>query len=173
MLRHAAALGAHGRARGGGSYLILDVGIDVAATDDGYVRSAVCGRNAQDLVPLLIGQGADVDWDASADTALQRQCNHGRGLIAKAPSKDTAFVRTYPVRMNLTLSLDAKVVAEARRSAAAMGLSLNQAVRNYLVRLAGLRSPEEEIAEVKRLSEMAGGDRAGWTFDRDEIHRRA
>ena len=54
-----------------------------------------------------------------------------------------------------------------------MGLSLNQAVRNYLVRLAGLRSPEEEIAEVKRLSEMAGGDRAGWTFDRDEIHRRA
>ena len=54
-----------------------------------------------------------------------------------------------------------------------MGLSLNQAVRNYLVRLAGLRSPEEEIAEVKRLSEMAGGERAGWTFDWDEIHRRA
>ena len=39
--------------------------------------------------------------------------------------------------MNLTLSLDAKVVAAARKSAAAMGLSLNQAVRNYLVRLAG------------------------------------
>ena len=59
-------------------YLIFDVGIDVAATDDGYVRSAVCGRNAQDLVPLLIEQGADVDWDESADTALQHQCNHGR-----------------------------------------------------------------------------------------------
>ncbi len=40
-------------------YLIFAVGIDVAATDDGYVRSAVCGRNAQDLVPLLIEQGAD------------------------------------------------------------------------------------------------------------------
>ena len=86
---------------------------------------------------------------------------------------DTEPVRTYPVDMNLTLSLDAKVAAEARKSAAAMGLSLNQAVRNYLVRLAGLHSPEEEIAEVKRLSEMAGGERAGWTFDRDEIHRRA
>ena len=155
----------------------------MAATDDGYMRSAVCGRSAQDLVPLLIEQGADVDWDESADTALQHQCNHGRtshvallivhGADVKAPSMDTAFVRTYPVRMNLTLSLDAKVVAEARRSAAAMGLSLNQAVRTYLVRLAGLRSPEEEIAEVKRLSEMAGGDRAGWTFDRDEIHGRA
>ena len=86
---------------------------------------------------------------------------------------DTVSVRTHPVCMNLTLSLDAKVAAEARKSAAAMGLSLNQAVRNYLVRLAGLHSPEEEIAEVKRLSEMATGDRAGWTFDRDEIHRRA
>ena len=86
---------------------------------------------------------------------------------------DTDPVRTYSVDMNLTLSLDTKVVAEARKSAAAMGLSLNQAVRNYLVRLAGLHSPEEEIAEVKRLSEMAAGDRAGWTFDREEIHRRA
>ena len=75
--------------------------------------------------------------------------------------------------MNLTLSLDAKVVAAARKSAAAMGLSLNQAVRNYLVRLAGLHSPEDEIAEVKRLSEMARGDGAGWPFDREEIHRRA
>ena len=75
--------------------------------------------------------------------------------------------------MNLTLSLDAKVVAAARTSAAAMGLSLNQAVRNYLVRLAGLHSPEEEIAEVKRLSETARGDGAGRPFDREESHRRA
>ena len=72
---HWALMGGHEAAV---RYLIFDVGIDVAATDDGYVRSAVCGRNAEHLVPLLIEQGADVDWDASADTALQHQCNHGR-----------------------------------------------------------------------------------------------
>ena len=74
--------------------------------------------------------------------------------------------------MNLTLSLDDKVVAEARKSAAALGLSLNQAVRDYLTSLAGRSSADDEIAEVRRLSELAGGDRAGWRFDRDELHQR-
>ncbi len=85
----------------------------------------------------------------------------------------TGYVRTYTVRMNLTLSLDDKVVAEARKSAAALGLSLNQAVRDYLTVLAGRSSADDEIAEVRRLSELACGDRAGWRFDRDELHRRA
>ena len=50
--------------------------------------------------------------------------------------------------MKLTLSVDAAVVARARKSAAALGLSLNQAVRNYLSDLAG-RSPREVVfAEV-------------------------
>ena len=80
---------------------------------------------------------------------------------------------TYTVRMNLTLSLDDKVVAEARKSAAALGLSLNQAVRDYLTSLAGRSSADDEIAEVRRLSELAYGDRAGWRFDRDELHQRA
>lgn len=74
--------------------------------------------------------------------------------------------------MNLTLSVDAVVVARARKSAAALGLSLNQAVRNYLSDLAG-RSPREVVvAEVARLSHQAQGDRAGWKFDREQIHER-
>ena len=86
---------------------------------------------------------------------------------------DTGYVRTHTVPMNLTLSLDDKVVAEARKSAAALGLSLNQAVRNYLTSLAGRSSADDEIAEVRRLSELSGGDRAGWRFDRDQLHQRA
>ncbi len=74
--------------------------------------------------------------------------------------------------MNITLSVDAAVVARARKSAAAMGLSLNQVIRNYLSDLAG-RSPREVvIAEVVRLSNQAGGNRAGWRFDRQQIHER-
>ena len=74
--------------------------------------------------------------------------------------------------MNITLSVKEAVVARARKSAAAMGLSLNQAVRNYLSDLAGHSSREAVIAEVERLSDQAGGNRAGWRFDREQIHER-
>ena len=75
--------------------------------------------------------------------------------------------------MNITLSVDAAVVARARKSAAALGLSLNQAVRNYLNDLAGGSPREAVIAEVTRLSDQAQGDRAGWIFDREQIHDRS
>ena len=74
--------------------------------------------------------------------------------------------------MNLTLSVDDVVVARARKAAASMGLSLNQAVRNYLSDLAGRSSREAVIAEVVRLSDQAGGKRAGWHFNREQIHER-
>ena len=38
----------------------------------------------------------------------------------------------YHVLMNVTLSVDARVVAEARRIAAARGTTLNQMIRDYL-----------------------------------------
>lgn len=74
--------------------------------------------------------------------------------------------------MKITLSVKDAVVAMARKSAAAMGLSLNQAVRNYLSDLAGHSSREAVIAEVERLSGQAGGHHAGWRFDREQIHER-
>ena len=54
--------------------------------------------------------------------------------------------------MNLTLSVDEQIVERARTTAAAMGMSLNQAVRNYLGELAGQSSPEADIAEIEHLS---------------------
>jgi hypothetical protein len=73
--------------------------------------------------------------------------------------------------MNLTLSVDERTVAEARRAADSMGKSLNQLVREYLERLAGHRDPERELEEFRRLS--GRGDSRGWAFNRDEIHERA
>ena len=44
--------------------------------------------------------------------------------------------------MNVTLSIDEQLVARARKKAEAMGKSLNQAIRDYLQRLAGGDDPE-------------------------------
>ena len=75
--------------------------------------------------------------------------------------------------MNPTLSVDEQIVERARTTAAAMGLSLNQAVRDYLNELAGQSSPEADIVQVEQLSLVAGGNRRGWRFNRGELHERA
>ena len=70
----------------------------------------------------------------------------------------------------MTLSIDEEVVARARRKAESMGKSLNQAIRDYLQKLAGGDDPERSIAEFQILSGQ--GHSKGWKFDRDEIHER-
>jgi hypothetical protein len=82
---------------------------------------------------------------------------------------DTYYVRTYNVFMNVTLSLDDQVVAQARKRALAVGKSLNQLIRDYLQTLVD-DDPESSIAEFKSLS--GRGNSQGWRFNRDEIHDR-
>ncbi len=72
--------------------------------------------------------------------------------------------------MNLTLSVDERVVAKARKRAEAMGKSLNQAVRDYLQQLAGNDDAERRYKELKRLS--GKGNSRGWKFNRGEMHER-
>jgi Family of unknown function (DUF6364) len=79
-------------------------------------------------------------------------------------------VRTYTVVMNVTLSIDERVVARARKRAEALGKSLNQLIRDYLQALAD-DDPERSIEEFKRLS--GRGNSRGWRFNRDEIHDRS
>jgi hypothetical protein len=80
-------------------------------------------------------------------------------------------LRTYTVFVNVTLSIDEKVVKGARRKAEALGMSLNQLVRDYLQQLAGGGDPEQSIAEFRRLSGQ--GHSRGWRFNRNEIHERS
>ena len=75
--------------------------------------------------------------------------------------------------MNITLSVDERVVAEARRVAASMGKSLNQLVRDYLETLRRQSSVEEELAELEALSRASGGKRDARVFDREEAHARS
>ena len=72
--------------------------------------------------------------------------------------------------MNVTLSIDERIVARARKRADALGKSLNQLIRDYLQALAD-DDPERSIAEFKRLS--GGGNSRGWRFNRDELHERS
>ncbi len=74
--------------------------------------------------------------------------------------------------MNITLSVDDEVVRKARQRAEALGTSVNQLVREYLEQIAGKSDPAGDAAEFERLSKLTQGNSGGWTFNRDELHRR-
>jgi len=72
--------------------------------------------------------------------------------------------------MNVTLSVDEKVIAGARLRAEALGKSLNQLIRDYLQTLAGEGDVERDMEEFRRLS--GKGNSRGWKFNRDEAYER-
>lgn len=74
--------------------------------------------------------------------------------------------------MNLTLSIDDRVLAEARRIAADRGTSLNQLVRDYLNELTRNDDVETIIRELDAMwSEGTYRSEGPWT--RDEAHERS
>jgi Family of unknown function (DUF6364) len=77
------------------------------------------------------------------------------------------------VVVNLTLSLDDKLLDRARRLAARRGISLNQMIRDYLSEVTGEPSPEELVGELEALWTESRGDSRGWRFNREELHDRA
>jgi plasmid stability protein len=75
--------------------------------------------------------------------------------------------------MNVTLSIDERLLARARTRAAALGKSLNQLVRDYLEHVVGDEDPERDLAELERLSASSGGRSRGKRISRDELHARS
>lgn len=74
--------------------------------------------------------------------------------------------------MNVTLSINDRVVAEARRIAANRGLSLNQMIRDYLQQLTRLDDLDEVIAELqRRWADESYRSQGAWT--REELHERS
>ena len=74
--------------------------------------------------------------------------------------------------MNITLSVDERIVEAAREAARKMGKSLNQAVRDYLEQLAGQERLEAEWQAWEQRCLSSPGRLQGWRFDRDAIHDR-
>ena len=75
--------------------------------------------------------------------------------------------------MNITLSVDERTADQARQVAAAMGKSLNQAVRDYLEQLAGSPALAAELLAFEQSARATPGRLQGWHFDREEANQRA
>ena len=72
--------------------------------------------------------------------------------------------------MNITLSVDEKIIIEARKVARSMGKSLNELIREDLERLTRKHRRNQDFDEFKSLKGQ--GNSRGWKFDRDELHER-
>lgn len=74
--------------------------------------------------------------------------------------------------MNVTLSIDDRVVAEARRIAAIRGTSLNRIVRDFLNELTQVDDVESLVAQLDAL--WAEEDyRSEGQWMREELHERS
>lgn len=80
-------------------------------------------------------------------------------------------MRTYYVLMNITLSIDEKLLERAREKLRATGKTVNQEIREHLQHLAG--SDDQLEADLKYLEETAGlGDSKGWKWNREGAYER-
>ena len=69
--------------------------------------------------------------------------------------------------MNLTLSVDEKLLERAREAAKIQGKSINQLVREYLQHLSAMDDLEATIDVLRKTS--GTGRRKNWAFNRDEL----
>ena len=75
--------------------------------------------------------------------------------------------------MNITLSIDEKLVERARRLAAAHGTSLNQMIRRLLEEAAAASSVDHLVEELEELWAADEGDSRGQAWRRGELYDRA
>jgi hypothetical protein len=74
---------------------------------------------------------------------------------------------------NITLSIDDKVLAAARRYAAEMDSSVNALVRGYLTGLANQQDRARQARlRIRALSRTSRASLAGRSWKRDELHER-
>jgi hypothetical protein len=74
--------------------------------------------------------------------------------------------------MNVTLSIEDEVVRRAREVARRQNKSLNQMIREYLGSVTAAESSRSAVDDLFALIDAGGGDSAGRTWSRDEVHER-
>jgi len=75
--------------------------------------------------------------------------------------------------MNVTLSIDERLVEEARKVAKARGTSLNQMIRDELERITAAVSGDDLVRELEAQWSRTEGRSGGWRWNREELHDRA
>lgn len=83
---------------------------------------------------------------------------------------DTEPVSAYPVRMNVTISIDDELLERARRLARQRGTSLQELIRDQLRLLAGERSGADAGRELLDLMEKHGGHSGGRQVRREDAY---
>jgi hypothetical protein len=76
------------------------------------------------------------------------------------------------VLVNITLSIDKRLIDRARRLAESQGTSLNQMIRRLLEEATETTSTESLLAELERLWESSVGDSGGRTWSREDLYDR-
>lgn len=74
--------------------------------------------------------------------------------------------------MNVTLSIDEKLLARARELAHERGTSVNQLIRDYLERLTGGSGPADVMEQLEQLWSEQSGRSGGWKWNREELYDR-
>jgi hypothetical protein len=86
-------------------------------------------------------------------------------------SLDTESVCTYPVFMNVTISVDDELLDRARELARQRGTSLQGLLREYLTSLVGREPPERVARELMDLMRTKGGHSGRRKFRREDAYQ--
>ncbi len=80
-------------------------------------------------------------------------------------------MRTYTVLVNITLSVDEKLVERVREKLRATGRTVNQEIREHFKHIVG--DDEQLASDLDFLERYSGlGDSKGWKWNREEAYER-
>lgn len=72
--------------------------------------------------------------------------------------------------MNITLSIDEKLLQQAREKLRATGKTVNQEIRDHLLHIVGDDSLEHDLEFLERTAGQ--GNSNGWKWNREELYER-
>jgi Family of unknown function (DUF6364) len=82
----------------------------------------------------------------------------------------TTLVPTYPVGMNITLSIPDAVVERAREIARSRGVSLNALIRDYLEAVAARGDGDDTADTFRAVWAARSGGSGGQIMTRDDVY---
>lgn len=72
--------------------------------------------------------------------------------------------------MNITLSIDEKLLERAREKLRATGKTVNQEIREHLQHIVGNEGLERDLEFLEKTAGQ--GDSGGWKWNREELYER-